>query len=125
MNNPNQPAAETLHDTWQSRNSASPDWLQTLQKNALSEFSQTGFPTTRMEDWKYTDLSAVAAISRRWIEAGHGPGDASLAVGLAQSIRDSLDAHWLVIINGTVPDIPADGLPGALYRYHWRRKPVA
>jgi Fe-S cluster assembly protein SufD len=67
MNNPNQPATDTLHNTWQNRNPASPEWLQTFQKSALAEFSQTGFPTTRLEDWKYTDVRKLAAAYPQWL----------------------------------------------------------
>jgi Fe-S cluster assembly protein SufD len=67
MNNPNQPTADTLHNTWQNRNPGTPDWLQTLQKSALAEFAQTGFPNTRMEDWKYTDVRKLAEAYPQWL----------------------------------------------------------
>ena len=40
------------------------------RKAALARFLDRGFPTTRLEDWKYTDLSSVAEISQRWLENG-------------------------------------------------------
>ena len=36
------------------------DWLDHLRKNSIERFVQLGFPTTRLEDWKYTNVSAIA-----------------------------------------------------------------
>ncbi len=35
-------------------------WLRKLRDNAMDVFMEKGFPVTRMEDWKYTDVRAVA-----------------------------------------------------------------
>ena len=35
-------------------------WLRELRNNAMDMFVEQGFPTTRTEDWKYTDVRAVA-----------------------------------------------------------------
>ena len=35
-------------------------WLSALQNSQLDAFLQRGFPTRREENWKYTDLSALA-----------------------------------------------------------------
>jgi Fe-S cluster assembly protein SufD len=35
-------------------------WLQRLRENAFARFCETGFPTTRMEDWRFTNVSAIA-----------------------------------------------------------------
>ena len=42
--------------------------LAASRQAALQRFLERGFPTTRSEDWKYTDLSDVADIGRRWLE---------------------------------------------------------
>ena len=45
----------------QARDQASaPDWLQSLRRDALREFETLGFPTTRDEDWKYTNVAPLA-----------------------------------------------------------------
>ena len=36
-----------------------PEWLNTFRQNGLSKFQELGFPTTKNEDWKYTNLSPV------------------------------------------------------------------
>jgi Fe-S cluster assembly protein SufD len=43
----------------------SPAWLQSLRQQGFDRFSETGFPTTHDEDWRFT---SVAAISRAEFE---------------------------------------------------------
>lgn len=35
-------------------------WLRKLRENAFARFCETGFPTTHDEDWRFTNLSAIA-----------------------------------------------------------------
>ena len=44
-----------------------PAWLKSLRREAFREFETLGFPTTRNEDWKYTN---VAPIARQKLCAG-------------------------------------------------------
>ncbi|HUA15946.1 MAG TPA: Fe-S cluster assembly protein SufD [Verrucomicrobiae bacterium] len=37
-----------------------PGWLQTMRKNAFARFCETGFPTTHDEDWRFTNVAAIA-----------------------------------------------------------------
>ena len=56
-------------------------------------------PTTRDEDWKYTDLSRARDITSRWLDAGAE----TVATGIDEEIEritGSLDATWFVIANG-------------------------
>ncbi len=34
-------------------------WLRTLREAAMDEFAEIGFPTTRNEDWKYTNVEPI------------------------------------------------------------------
>ena len=68
------------------------------------------FPTTRDEDWKYTDLSRARDIAARWLD--EKPGSAvSTPRDDVTTITDSIDAAWLVISNGELqtPQLP-DGV---------------
>lgn len=56
-------------------------------------------PTTRDEDWKYTDLARARDISSRWLAAG-GDTPATDFDDEIAAITDSLDAAWIVIANG-------------------------
>jgi Fe-S cluster assembly protein SufD len=38
----------------------SPSWVNELRKSALAVFEQKGFPTTKQEDWKYTNVAPIA-----------------------------------------------------------------
>jgi len=66
--------------------------------DALARFRERGFPTTRLEDWKYTDLTPVAEICERWLATPDEDGDPDEA--LVRRVIDQVDAHWLVIANG-------------------------
>jgi Fe-S cluster assembly protein SufD len=35
-------------------------WLRSLRENALARFCEAGFPTTRDEDWRFTNIAAIA-----------------------------------------------------------------
>ena len=39
---------------------AAPAALQTLRQNAMEHFSRLGFPTTRMEEWRFTSVEPIA-----------------------------------------------------------------
>lgn len=62
-------------------------------------------PTTRDEDWKYTDLARARDISSRWLGTGDGAPSAVLAAEIDR-ITSSIDATWFVIANGEVRDLP-------------------
>jgi Fe-S cluster assembly protein SufD len=76
--------------------------LAANRKAALARFLDRGFPTPRLEDWKYTDLTTVADISRRWLEDGAPvPSAAAIEARIAE-IRAALDIDWIVISNGAI-----------------------
>lgn len=56
-------------------------------------------PTTRDEDWKYTDLSRAREISTRWLDAGAATPATSAEEDIA-AITGRIDATWFVVNNG-------------------------
>ncbi|HET6629764.1 MAG TPA: Fe-S cluster assembly protein SufD [Woeseiaceae bacterium] len=85
------------------------DPLAKARREALSRFRQTGFPTPRQEDWKYTNLAPAAELSNRWLrDAAARAPQAVLGPAAAEHARRltlAVEAHWLVIANGVVdPD---------------------
>ncbi len=49
-----------IFDQVNSRTATQPRWLQSLRQDAFARFAETGFPTTHDEDWRFTNVSAVA-----------------------------------------------------------------
>jgi Fe-S cluster assembly protein SufD len=69
-------------------------------------------PTTRDEDWKYTDLTRAREISTRWLEAGAVAPASSLDETIA-AITGSIEATWFVFRNGELTAVPTpDGVAG-------------
>lgn len=71
-------------------------WLQDARRDALAGFAERGMPTTREEDWKYTD---VAVLEKRSLVAPPAP---ITAAGADLVSRHALDAAWhlLVFVDG-------------------------
>ena len=63
-------------------------------------------PTTRNEDWKYTDLATARDISSRWLAAGRETLPLQLRDEV-EAITGAVDANWIVIANGELQD-PVD-----------------
>ena len=73
------------------------DWLQTARRNALARFQDQALPNRRVEEWKYTDLGALAKTD---FAAPDGPiGD---ALNARIGATGDPDAIRLVIANGRV-----------------------
>jgi Fe-S cluster assembly protein SufD len=46
--------------SWRGIAKASSPWLERLRENAFDSFEKLGFPTTDHEEWKYTNVAALA-----------------------------------------------------------------
>jgi len=62
-------------------------------------------PTTREEDWKYTDLGRARDISERWLQAGAPSPSRDLDDEIGR-LTGSIDATWFVLQNGVLLDPP-------------------
>ena len=81
-----------------------PDELSAVREAAVARFAVNGFPTTKHEDWKYTNLSAAAALSNAWLQDKPAQNEAQ-AIAIGTEIPEQIDAHWITIVNGIVdPD---------------------
>jgi Fe-S cluster assembly protein SufD len=74
-------------------------WLSQIRGNALERFAQTGFPTTRDEDWKYTSLATLERKSFS-VMADSGASDTTVAEWVTNLILDGHLQHLLVFHNG-------------------------
>lgn len=41
----------------------SPPWVHRLREAAMAHFVEIGFPTTRQEEWRFTDVSPLVEVS--------------------------------------------------------------
>lgn len=77
--------------------SASPKWLQQLRGSALDNFAKLGFPTTRHEEWRFTNIAALLELPL------HSANSASRAVTLEEIqplIASKQDWPRLVFVDG-------------------------
>jgi len=83
--------------------------LQHIRDEAWQAFEARGLPTTRDEDWKYTDISRIQALlgDQWWQSAATEPCDA------ASFVIAKLDAYRVVIVNGHF-DAQASDLPASV-----------
>ncbi|HWL95636.1 MAG TPA: hypothetical protein VNT79_19110, partial [Phycisphaerae bacterium] len=49
-----------LADFEQSEAKSPGDWLRPTRKSAIAAFAKLGFPTTREEDWRFTNVAPIA-----------------------------------------------------------------
>jgi len=83
--------------------------IKTLRDAAWQVYEQTGLPTIRNEDWKYTDLSRLTAVlGETWWTPSHAAGLA--AETIEEQAISELDAYRLIFANGrfqgNMPDLP-------------------
>src|SRR5210317_127598 len=69
----------------------------TLRKQAMDRFEKSGFPTTKDEEWKYTNLKPVLKQEYRILLKGD---DAVSFADIKQYLLSDLDTYKLVFING-------------------------
>ena len=78
------------------------DRLSDARLAALQHLDDQGTPTTRHEDWKYTNLASVIDLSNQWLADGAesaAPGSDSATI---DAVTSRFDANWLIIANGKV-----------------------
>ena len=74
-----------------------PAWLERARRAAIERFAATGFPTTRDEDWRYTNVAAIEATPFQLAPDG--------VPGVADDVVSALSTDlpsWrrLVFVNG-------------------------
>ena len=76
---------------------ASPAWLGRIRREAITRFAEQGFPTVRLEDWKYTNVAPIAATAFHLADAAPAGLPAHAIERFV--VRDPV-AHRLVFVNG-------------------------
>jgi Fe-S cluster assembly protein SufD len=77
------------------RRGSSPAWLARLRREAMARFTDLGFPTVRLEEWKYTNVAPIAAIPFRPALDEDGDGVPAEAIE-----RLTAPGPRLVFVNG-------------------------
>jgi Fe-S cluster assembly protein SufD len=71
------------------------EWLTLHRRDALEHFEATGFPTTREEAWRFTNVGPIAATA---FDLAAPEAEGAEALAAANEIRDS--AATAVVVNG-------------------------
>lgn len=82
---------KTYHDQVSSLVGTMPG-LDGVRERAITKFGETGFPTSRHEDWRYSDLKALRAAAYK------SPSKAETVVTLPAALTET--AARLVFVNG-------------------------
>ena len=96
----------------QQRTSRQPEWLRALREDAFGRFCDVGFPTTKDEDWRFTNVAPIAQGTFQLPKNGH----AGVCVEDLQPFLLPGAACRLVFVNGRyVPELSnrehlADGI---------------
>jgi Fe-S cluster assembly protein SufD len=78
-------------------------WTLPMRKTAILRFAELGFPTTRLEEWKYTNVAPLARIPFQPTQHG---SQALASEALAAATIPELVATQLVFVNGHyVPEL--------------------
>jgi Fe-S cluster assembly protein SufD len=76
-----------------------PAWLRSVREAAIQRFAQLGFPTTRDEEWKYTNVAPIARTAFR-----PAPRRTKLGAAITERIQASpltcMECAKLVFVDG-------------------------
>jgi Fe-S cluster assembly protein SufD len=95
--NPAMGSVESHLQSFERLDDAAPDTLRRLRHEALDRFASLGFPTPADENWKYTDVAAIARTAFRLAAGRPAPSAALRAAVDAAALPD---ARRLVFLDG-------------------------
>ncbi len=87
-----------LYEKLQARNSA-PAWLKDLRQRGMTEFENTGFPTTKDEAWRFTNVKPIAETG---FIAPSATGPALTQKAISEFTFNDMDCHSLVFVDGKI-----------------------
>src|SRR6266571_2060835 len=79
-----------------------PSWLFPLRKAGIARFAELGFPTTRQEDWRFTNVAPIAKLPFRPVFNASADGVSAGALG--ELTFANLTGNRLVFVNGQFAD---------------------
>lgn len=81
------------HEAFANARSGDPGWLVDLRASAMARFAELGFPSTRLEEWRHTNVAPIAKLALELGEPGtevEAPESVQVA-SLADRIREAPD----------------------------------
>jgi Fe-S cluster assembly protein SufD len=106
-----------LFEELEKRSAHQPMWLRSLREDAFARFCETGFPTTKDEDWRFTNVSAISQTPFQLSRDGQKPIQPA---ALQPFVLPGAACH-LVFVNGRfapalsdVHSLPPGGNVGSL-----------
>jgi len=75
-----------------------PEWLIDRRRDGFARFNQLGFPTTKLEDWRFTNVSPIAKTA--FMPATQSRSEQALAAIAEAGLGDA--TYRLVFINGQI-----------------------
>jgi len=75
-----------------------PAWLFPLRQAGIENFAEAGFPTLKDEDWRFTNVSAIANLPFQ--PAGEITANGAETKAIADSAFSKFTGHQLVFVNG-------------------------
>lgn len=89
-----------------------PEWLRRLRARGLARFLDLGFPTPRLEDWKYTDVAPLAEVPFRHAAVLAPTPALARAVAAARlgAARELVFANGRFVPELSSPTVAADDL---------------
>jgi Fe-S cluster assembly protein SufD len=98
-------------ERFQKRSASAPDWLRDLRQAAIDSFIRSGLPTTRHEDWRYTNIEPIASTG---FESANGEVKLLRAEDLYEPSFTDPAYNRIVFVNGvfcphfsSIRDLPA------------------
>lgn len=89
-----------------------PQWLRELREAAFARFCAVGFPTTRNEDWRFTNIAALARTPFRLARGGVAPFTVSELVTWRM---EGASARMVFVDGRFAPELSTwDALPGGV-----------
>jgi Fe-S cluster assembly protein SufD len=109
-----------------ARGQEAPPWLKELRGRALDRFTALGIPTGRQEEWRFTNVAALADTVFRLVDAAP-----TNAAHLASRVGIAEAGARIVILNGhyapelSTANLPAGVVAGSLARHVAANAPEA
>ena len=81
-------------------------WLSSARSDAIARFTELGLPSQKVEEWKYSNLSALAKID--FTEPEQNDAEVARQEVVARFAKENARQHRLVFVNGMLDKALSD-----------------